>query len=126
MIKKYAFTVKEEVMSANNKTLGQLQELLGVLSHYGVVADYDADRKAENAEYQASIDGLKSQLETLKADPRISVTADELEIIKVCRLNVAKHEADKDKVIAEYQTAVTKLEDTLSQFKTKLRTMADE
>ena len=126
MIKKYAFTVKEEVMSANNKTIGQLQELLGVLNHYGVVVDYDADRKAENAEYQATIDGLKAQLEALKADPRISVTADELEIIKVCRLNVAKHEADKDKVIAEYKTAVTKLEDTLSQFKSKLRTMADE
>ena len=123
MVKKYAFTVKEEVMSAHNKTLPQLQELLTVLTHYGVVVDYEADRKVENAEYQSSIDGLKTQLEAIKEQ---RLTADEIEIIKAYRLQVAKHDADKDKIIVEYQTAVSKLEDTLSQFKNKLRVMADE
>lgn len=123
MVKKYAFTVKEEVMSANDKTLPQLQELLKVLSHYGVVADYEADRKVENAEYQATIDGIKAQLEAIKEQ---KLTHDEIEIIKAYRLQVAKHDADKDKIIGEYKTAVAKLEDTLSQFKNKLRNMADE
>lgn len=123
MVKKYAFTVKEDIMAANNKTPAQLTELLGVLAHYGSLVDYDADRRAENADFQSTIDGLKAQLDAIKEQ---KLTVDEIEIIKAYRVQIGKHDADKDKVIAEYQTAVAKLEDTLSQFKTKLRVMADE
>ena len=123
MIKKYSFTVKEEVMAAHNKTLAQLQELLGVLAHYGVVVDYEADRRAENAEYQASIDGLKAQLEAIKEQ---KLTADEIEIIKAYRVQVLKHDEEKDKVITEYHSTIAKLEDTLTKFKDKLRVLADE
>ena len=126
MFKKYAFTVKEEIMSANDKTPEQLKELLNVLTHYGVVVDYEVDRRAENAEYQTSIDGLKAQLETLKSNPRYDITDDELKIIEVCRINVAKCEADKEKVISEYKATVNKLEETLSQFKNRLRVMSEE
>ena len=121
MVKKYAVTIQEDVMSAHNKTLAQLQELLTVLTHYGKVADYEADRKVENAEYQATIDGLKAQLEAIKDQ---KLTPDEIELIKAYRVQMAKHDAEKDKVVAELtkqlETVVTECEQRITRVRQAL------
>lgn len=95
---KICFTAKEDVMAANNKSQAQFRELLVVLTHYGVVVDYEAERKAENAEYQTKINALQSELDAIKEQ---KLSADEFEIIKAYRVQVAKHNAEKDKIIAE-------------------------
>ena len=122
-MKVFVFTLKEDVCSANGKTEAQKQEMLTVLSHYGTVEDFDAVMNNERAKYQSVIDNQRKQLEAIKDQ---ELTDDEIAMVKAYRMArsgvVAKHEA----VEQECRQTIAKLEDTLSQFKTKIAAVIGE
>ncbi len=91
-MKKYVFTIKDDVCSANNKDINAT-ELLGVMQHYGVVEDYDKVVAGVSNEYQSSIDGLTRQLTAIKDQ---ELTDDEIAMVKAYR-------AQKQNTIASYK-----------------------
>ena len=80
-MKKYVFTIKEDVCSANGKDINAT-ELIGVMQHYGVVEDYDRVVTALCTEHQSTIDGLNRQLSAIKEQ---ELTDDEIAIIRAYR-----------------------------------------
>lgn len=84
-MKKYVFTVKDDVCAANNKPL-DASELLVVMQKYGVVEDYEKVVAGVSNEYQSSIDGLTRQLTAIKEQ---ELTDDEIVIVKAYRAQKA-------------------------------------
>jgi hypothetical protein len=80
-MKKFVFTVKDDVCAANGKDVNAT-ELLSVMAHYGSVEDCDKVVSAIKAEYQASIDALTAQLNAIKEQ---ELTEDEIKIVKAYR-----------------------------------------
>lgn len=80
-MKAYVFTVKEDICVANGRDT-TAANLLEKMKLYGSVEDYDTVISRVTAEYQRTVDGLKSQLETTKSQ---QITADELKLISVYR-----------------------------------------
>lgn len=65
-MKKYVFTIKDDVCAANGKDI-EATELLAKMRLWGDVEDYEKATAAERAEYQATIDGLTAQLSDSKS-----------------------------------------------------------
>jgi hypothetical protein len=105
-MKKYVFTVKEDICNANNKDVNAT-ELLSIMSHYGTVVDYDRDIAVVKAEYQAAIDNLNAQLGAIKEQ---ELTADEIAMIKAYRDN-------KNVVVAQFTATIKSYEETLVKFR---------
>ena len=84
-MKKYVFTIKEDVCSANGKDINAT-ELLTVMQHYGVVEEYDRVVTALCTEHQSTIDGLNRQLSAIKEQ---ELTDDEIVIVKAYRAQKA-------------------------------------
>lgn len=122
-MKAYVFTIKEDICSANGKTEEQKKEILNVLAHYGSLEDYDLVVNAERNKYQTVIDNQQKQLDAIKD---LELTDDEVAIVSAYRTAkkgvVAKHIA----VEQECRQTITKLEDTLNQFKTKIIAVVGE
>lgn len=107
-MKKYVFTVKEDICNANNKD-SNATELLSIMSHYGSVEDYDKVFSVVKSEYQSAIDNLNSQLTAIKDQ---ELTTDEIYMIKSYR-------DSKNSVVAQYTNTIKTYEDTLNNLKTE-------
>ena len=107
-MKKYVFTVKEDICNANNKDINAT-ELLSIMSHYGTVVDYDKDTAVVKAEYQAAIDNLNVQLSAIKDQ---ELTVDEIAMIKAYR-------DAKNSVIVQYTDTIKTYEGTLNNLRTE-------
>ena len=122
-MKAYVFTMKEDICSANGKTESQKQEVLKVLNHYGTVEDFEQVVAADRAKYQAVIDNQLKQINAIKDQ---ELTDDEIAMVVAYRNAksgvVAKHIAVEN----ECRQTITKLEDTLNQFKTKIIAVVGE
>jgi hypothetical protein len=80
-MRKYVFTIKDDVCAANGKDI-QATELLKVMTHYGSVEDYEKDISTTKAEYQGTIDALTLQLTAIKDQ---ELTDDEIRMVKAFR-----------------------------------------
>ena len=85
-MKKYVFTVRDDVCIANGKD-AEATELLAKMKLYGTVEDYDRANATMKAEYQANIDNLTAQLTAIKEQ---ELTADEIDMVLAYRANKAK------------------------------------
>ena len=80
-MKSYAFTIKEDVCAANGKDV-EATELLAKMRLWGDVVDFDQAVAAVRAEYQHTIDGLKTQLAAIKDQ---ELTNDEIVLLNAYR-----------------------------------------
>lgn len=116
-MKKYVFTIKDDVCAANNKDVNAV-ELIGVMQHYGIVEDYDKVTASIANEYQSSIDGLTRQLTAIKDQ---ELTDDEIAIVKAYRTQkantVASYKAVAESYAAQLQDVKKKHEDMNSKIK---------
>ena len=122
-MKKYLFTLMEDVCEAHNKDAAKQNELLSVMNHYGKIEDYEKAIAPIIAEHQGVIDNLTAQITSIKDQ---ELTDDELAMVKAYRMAksgvVAKHEA----IEQECRQTIRKLEETLSAFKSKIIAVVGE
>lgn len=85
-MKKYVFTVKDEVCTANGKDVNATK-LLEVMRTYGVIEDYDKHVATIKAEYQAALDSVVAQNEAIKEQ---NLSAEEIELVNEYRKLRAK------------------------------------
>lgn len=107
-MKKVVLTIKEDICQRNNKDVNAT-ELLSVMSHYGVVEDYEAATTKDRAESQSIIDGLTAQLNAIKEQ---ELTIDEIKMVKSYREN-------KSSVVSEYVAEA-------EQYKSQLQAVKNE
>lgn len=90
-MRKYVFTIKEDVCIANGKDV-EATELLSKMRLWGDVEDYDRAISAVKAEFQDIVDKLSTQLTDIKDQ---ELTVDELRLLLAYREN-------KSAVVAQY------------------------
>lgn len=106
-MKKYVFTIKDDVCAANGKDI-EATELLAKMRLWGDVEDYEKATAAERAEYQATIDGLTAQLAAIKSQ---ELTDDEIVLLNSYR-------ACKKTTGDAFQTRIDALEHQLEEIST--------
>lgn len=92
-MKKYVFTIKDDVCAANGKDV-EATELLAKMLLWGTVEEYEKATNAIRAEYQATIDGLTNQLGAIKEQ---ELTEDEITLLRAYR---ACKQSNGDKYLA--------------------------
>ena len=107
-MKKVVLTIREDVCAKHNKDVNAT-ELLGVMSHYGTVEDYDTALAKNNAEYQSNIESLNAQLNAIKEQ---ELTVDEIKMVKSYREN-------KSSVVSAYVAEA-------EQYKSQLQAVKNE
>lgn len=107
-MKKYVFTVKDDVCTANGKDVNATK-LLEIMRTYGTVEDYEAHVKALKDEYQASLDSVVAQNEAIKEQ---NLSADEVELLNKYRVLKA---AAVQKHVVENGTLKKQLEDIAAE-----------
>lgn len=107
-MKKYVFTVKEDICTANGKDV-TATNLLEKMKLYGTVEDYDTVVASVKAEYQLSLDNVKKQYQAI-VDQKL--TDDELKLVVAYR----ERKEETNKVYAE---KITSLEKQLTDIKTE-------
>lgn len=85
-MKKYVFTVKDDVCLANGKDVNATQ-VLTVMKTYGAVEDYDAVIAKIKAEYQEALDNVVAQNEAIKHQ---NLSDEEIAIVNEYRKQRAK------------------------------------
>lgn len=117
-MKKYVFTMKEDVCEANQKTTEQQIKILDKLREYGAVEDYDKVIAPVQAEYQGVVDNLTAQLNAIKEQ---ELTVDEIKIVKAYRENKAsvvnEYIAETDKYKAQLEAVKTENEQRVAKLK---------
>ena len=117
-MKKYVFTMKEDVCEAHQKDAAKQAELLNVMTHYGTVEDYDKVIAPVQAEYQGVVDNLTAQLTAIKEQ---ELTVDEIKIVKSYRENKAsvvnEYIAEADKYKAQLEAVKTENEQRVAKLK---------
>ena len=88
-MKKYVFTIKEEIAVAHGKD-PNATELLKVLPHYGTLEDYESVITDVKHESQATIDKLTSHIKSIEEQ---ELTEDEVLLLRTYRSNKATVEA---------------------------------
>lgn len=106
-MKKYVFTIRDDVCTANGKDV-EATELLAKMNLWGEVVDYDIAISEIKAEYQAIVDDLTSQISAIKEQ---ALTEDELKIVLAYR-------ACKTEVCDKFITRIDVLEGELTEIKT--------
>ena len=114
-MKKYVFTVKDDVCALNGKDINAT-ELLGVMSHYGSVEDYESVFAGVKAEYQGTVDSLTAQNEAIKA---FNLSSDEFELVKAYR-------ACRATISAGYESRINILETQLTDIRTEEQTRLEK
>ena len=105
-MKKYVFTIKDDVCAANGKDT-EATELLGKMKLWGDVENYDNVVASVRAEYQAVVDNLTAQLNAIKEQ---ELTVDEIALLNSYR--------GCKKVIAEkYEVRNAELERELEELR---------
>jgi chromatin segregation and condensation protein Rec8/ScpA/Scc1 (kleisin family) len=122
-MEKHVFTMMDDICNKNNKTDAQKQELLKKLLEYGEVRPFDDVLKEERAKYQEIIDNQTIQIEAIKDQ---ELTTDEIAIVKAYRLAKSGVVAQHIAVEQECRATISKLEDTLNQFKSKIIAVVGE
>lgn len=112
-MKKYVFTIKDDVCAANGKDI-EATELLAKMRLWGDVEDYEKATAAERAEYQATIDGLTAQLSAIKSQ---ELTDDEIVLLNSYR---ACKKATGDAYQARIDTLEQQLEDISTGYQKKI------
>lgn len=80
-MKKYVFTVKDDVCLANGKDVNATR-VLEVMATYGTVENYDDVVATIKAEYQEALDNVVAQNEAIKAQ---NLTVEEIAIVNEYR-----------------------------------------
>lgn len=80
-MKKYVFTIKDDVCAANGKDT-EATELLAKMRLWGDVEDYDHVVASVRAEYQSVVDNLTAQLTAIKSQ---ELTDDEINLLNSYR-----------------------------------------
>lgn len=80
-MKKYVFTVKDDVCAKNNKDVNATA-LLEKMRLYGTVESYDSNMVAVKAEYQSVIDELTARYDAIKS---LNLSADEISLVNLYR-----------------------------------------
>ena len=102
-MKKYVFTIKDDVCAANDKDI-EATELLAKMRLWGDVEEYDKVIAPVKAEYQAIVDNLTAQLSAIKAQ---ELTDDEIVLLNAYR-------GCKGKTSESFLQRITALEDQLA------------
>ena len=117
-MKKYVFTMKEDVCEAHGKDAAKQAELLSVMSHYGTVEDYESVITPVKAEYQGVVDNLTAQLTAIKEQ---ELTVDEIKIVKAYRENktsvVSEYIAEADKYKSQLEAVKNENEQRVAKLK---------
>lgn len=103
-MKKYVFTIKDDVCAANGKDV-EATELISKMLLWGTVEDYDKATEVIRAEYQATITGLNNQLGAIKDQ---ELTEDEIALLRAYR-------ACKQSIGDKYQNRIIDLETQLGE-----------
>ena len=114
-MKKYVFTIKDDVCAANGKDI-EATELLAKMKLWGDVEDYEKALAAERTEYDATIKGLNTQLAAIKEQ---ELTEDELVMLRAYR-------ASKAGVCATYQARIDSLEHQLDENRATFQKKAEQ
>lgn len=107
-MKKYVFTVKDDVCLANEKDVNAVR-VLEVMKTYGTVEDYDAHVASLKKEYQEALDNVVAQNEAIKAQ---NLTEEEIGIVNEYRKQRAK-------AVQTYIDENVRLTNTLAEVKEK-------
>ena len=116
-MKKYVFTIKDDVCAANGKDV-EATELLAKMKLWGDVEDYDRAVAAVRSEYQATIDGLNAQLTAIKNQ---ELTADEIDLLNAYR---ACKKVNGDKYEARIAALESQLDDISAENQKRLAQIA--
>ncbi len=121
-MKKYVFTIKDDVCIANGKDI-EATELLSKMRLWGDVEDYDTAISAIKAEYQATVDNLTTQLiEKNEQDPNL--TEDEIRLNELFRelksIIVASYVAEAEAYKSELGIIKSEFERKVSMLKAVL------
>ena len=112
-MKKYVFTIKDDVCAANGKDV-EATELLQKMKLWGDVEDYEKAIAAVRAEYQVTIDNLKAQNDAIKDQ---ELTDDEIALLNSYR---ACKKATGDAYQARINALEKHIEDNAKDFQAKL------
>lgn len=107
-MKKYVFTVKDDVCLANGKDVNATR-VLEVMATYGTVEDYDDVVAKIKAEYQEALDNVVAQNEAIKQQ---NLTEEEIALVNEYRKQRAK-------AVQAYIDENTKLTTQLEEIKTE-------
>lgn len=121
-MKKYVFTIKDDVCAANGKPV-EATELLEKMKLWGDVEDYDHVVASVRAEYQAVVDNLTAQLSAIKSQ---ELTDDEIALLNAYR---ACKKATGDAYQARIDVLETKIAEAVEAAEKKaaqLRAILDE
>lgn len=121
-MKKFVFTIKDDVCAANGKDT-EATELLAKMKLWGDVEDYEHALVAVRAEYQAVIDNLNAQLAAIKDQ---ELTDDEIVLLNAYRgckqstgnvfqTRIAALENELAELIAGYQKKIAQVNELLNQ-----------
>lgn len=105
-MKKFVFTIKDDICSANGKDVNA-SELLAVMGHYGTVEDYEKVVSSVKGEYQEAIDHLSLQLNAIKDQ---QLTDDEIRVVK-------NYRDCKSAVVAQYTAEINTYKTQLTAVK---------
>ena len=114
-MKKYVFTVKDDVCALNGKDINAT-ELLEVMKHYGSVEDFEKVFASVKAEYQETVDSLTAQNDAIKA---FNLSNDEYELIKAYR-------SCRAVISAGYESRIETLETQLDDIRTEEQTRLEK
>ena len=115
-MKKYVFTIRDDVCTANGKDV-EATELLAKMKLWGEVEDYDRAIAAVKAEYQATVDNLTTQITAIKEQ---ELTVDEMRMVVAYRENKAEVVS---RYIAEAESYKNELAGIKTEFERKISTL---
>ena len=115
-MRKYVFTIRDDVCAANGKDI-EATELLAKMKLWGDVEDYDRSVQAVKTEYQATVDNLTAQLTAIKEQ---ELTADEFRMVESYRSNKAEVVSQ---YVAEAEAYKAELSGIKSEFERKISTL---
>ena len=116
-MKKYVFTIKDDVCTANGKDI-EATELREKMKLWGDVEEYDKAIAPVVAEYQYIIDNLTAQLQAIKDQ---ELTPDEMRMVEAYRANktavVNEFIAEADRYKSELKAIRSEYEQKTAQLK---------
>ena len=114
-MKKYVFTIKDDVCLANGKDV-EATELLAKMKLWGDIEDYDRAIAMMKAEYQSAVDNLVAQLTAIKEQ---ELTDDEIIFLNFYR----ERKTANGEV---YQKKITTLENLLEEVRVASQKRAEQ
>lgn len=120
-MKKYVFTIKDDVCAANGKDV-EGTELLAKMKLWGDVEDYEVAVAAIRAEYETTIKNLTAQLTAIKDQ---ELTNDEISLLNAYRTckkatgdlyqaRIAALEGELEKTVADFQQKTARINELLA------------